>query len=167
MDDKCIPIIKKNLQLNNCDNAVVNWAAVADMDGVILINDEKRPNSELMFATDQRRRHKTVPSVRLDTYFGTLNKKPDVIKIDAEGAEYRILKGMPELLSLPRLRLFVEVHCSKLRQYGATFTDVLDLLCDYRFQLRKISAHRSTTFTMSDLSRTSCLEGNVLIFASR
>lgn len=61
------------------------------------ITDEKTPLS--------------VPSLRLDSFFKKEEKYPDVVKIDAEGAEYQVLAGMEGLFAegYPKF-IMVEVH---------------------------------------------------------
>jgi FkbM family methyltransferase len=54
---------------------------------------------------------------RGDTY--VTNYSPDVMKIDVEGYEYEVLKGMQKILSSPKLKcIFLEVHFSIMRERG-------------------------------------------------
>jgi FkbM family methyltransferase len=58
-----------------------------------------------------------VPVVRLDTL---IRESVDVIKIDVEGAEIDVLRGMPRLLGNPNLRLLVEWHPALQHAAGST-----------------------------------------------
>ena len=49
-----------------------------------------------------------VPCVRLDTLLA--GKIPDLVKIDVEGAECRVLDGAERLIAQRKTRFFVEVH---------------------------------------------------------
>jgi FkbM family methyltransferase len=51
-----------------------------------------------------------VPTVSLDHFCRARGLKPDVVKIDVEGAEARVLRGAREILRARRARLFLEVH---------------------------------------------------------
>jgi FkbM family methyltransferase len=52
-----------------------------------------------------------VPAVRLDQFFAAIGSYPDVVKIDVEGAELRVLEGMSGLFqSHPPRALLIEVH---------------------------------------------------------
>jgi len=54
----------------------------------------------------------TVNSITLDTLFSqTLNQQvPDVVKVDVEGSELRVLRGAKQLLELGQTRFLVELH---------------------------------------------------------
>ncbi|MCL4874156.1 FkbM family methyltransferase [bacterium] len=50
---------------------------------------------------------------------------PDVVKVDVEGADYHVLKGMRSALSRPECRfLLIEVHPKLLPGFGASERDV-------------------------------------------
>ena len=70
--------------------------------------------------------------------------KPTVIKMDIEGAEFRALDGMRELLSEPQCRLlFLEVHPIELPEFGASIDDVDRLLKDVGFDKPEIVSRGS------------------------
>lgn len=52
---------------------------------------------------------------------------PAFVKIDVEGAELGVLKGMPELLRRPRTRFFVELGDAHSARFGHTAAAVFDL----------------------------------------
>jgi hypothetical protein len=43
---------------------------------------------------------------------------PNVAKIDVEGSELEVIRGMPKLLKLKQLRAFIEVHFKALEEGG-------------------------------------------------
>ena len=45
-----------------------------------------------------------------DLYYNDLLKKPDLIKIDVEGFEYRVLKGAKRLLTEISPKVVIEIH---------------------------------------------------------
>lgn len=63
-----------------------------------------------------------VPVVRLDTFFQNIGRYPDVVKIDVEGAELRVIQGMSGLFHkrFPKAML-IEVHQSYFSQDALTF----------------------------------------------
>ncbi|MGH8611468.1 MAG: FkbM family methyltransferase [Gammaproteobacteria bacterium] len=63
----------------------------------------------------------------------------DLLKIDAQGAEFSILQGGVDLLSRGAIRvIFVEVAFSPLYEGGARFDQVMELLCDHGFRLHNL-----------------------------
>jgi FkbM family methyltransferase len=53
---------------------------------------------------------------------------PDIVKIDVEGHEQRVLEGATQMLGEHRPTLFVELHPSMLGDHGSNVGDVLGLL---------------------------------------
>ena len=91
------------------DNVVVEEAALTDRGGVTLLRDFGPGDSALntilpgarVPARERRHLHGDayeVRAVRLDDYVAQQGLRPDVVKLDAEGAELRILSGMTTLL---------------------------------------------------------------------
>lgn len=64
-------------------------------------------------------------TIALDDYCPPI---PDVVKIDVEGAELDVLKGMREVLRENHPVLFVEIHPQFLSDRGETPDDILDYL---------------------------------------
>ncbi|WP_231184957.1 FkbM family methyltransferase [Haladaptatus sp. DYF46] len=73
----------------------------------------------------------TTEMLALETYDGD---DPNVVKIDVEGYEYGVLRGMGEKLDGVRC-LFVEIHPRFLARTNDTPRDVFELLRDEGFEL--------------------------------
>lgn len=98
-------------------------AAVADRDGELTFrqNDELAGVSAGSHLTDAavplpaeayaHFQEVTVPAIQLDTFLRRADEPaPDVIKIDVEGAELRVLEGGRRLLAEHRPLLLMEIH---------------------------------------------------------
>ena len=70
------------------------------------------------------------PAVSIDDFCRRRSVQPDVVKIDAEGAEARILRGGASLLAARRATILLEVHPWSLTQLGDSHEQVLALLGD-------------------------------------
>lgn len=81
----------------------------------------------------------SVPTVPLDDFF--LDGRAAFIKIDVEGAEYRVLRSAERFLAKPNTRLFLELHAWGDRSIGKYPTDVLWLLCCRGFACERIGTH--------------------------
>jgi hypothetical protein len=57
-----------------------------------------------------------IPSITLDDYAYGYGPLPDVITIDSEGSELRVLRGAGELLTEKRPTVFVSVHPDFMRE---------------------------------------------------
>jgi|GEM_PF-527812 len=56
--------------------------------------------------------------------------RPEVIKMDVEGAEYGVLKGAREVLRTAKPTVFLSVHPRHLRELGVTLLDLYTLIND-------------------------------------
>lgn len=64
---------------------------------------------------------------------------PNVLKVDVEGAEVDALRGLAATLTRPACRLvYCEVHPTLLDEYGASETDVHEMLNDCGFAVETI-----------------------------
>jgi precorrin-6B methylase 2 len=65
-------------------------------------------------------------TLSLDEYVES-QPKPDIIKIDVEGAEFEVLSGATDILT-EQPDLFIEVHPEKLGNNGVSQNDIFDIL---------------------------------------
>ncbi|MDY6777191.1 MAG: FkbM family methyltransferase, partial [Candidatus Nanohaloarchaea archaeon] len=122
---KLIEATERSLDRNeiSCDVETVR-KAVSDTTGetvsfeestVPIIDDENGSEERL-----------TAETVSLDD-FCTGNPSPDVLKVDVEGYEYRVIDGAQDILDDTRL-LFLEVHPRKIEQLGDSLADLATAL---------------------------------------
>jgi hypothetical protein len=76
------------------------------------------------------------------------------VKIDVEGFELAVLRGMPKLLSRPLTRVFVEVGDPLASAYGARTQDIFDLMAGRGYQ-----GYRATTSPVTGRIRFKPLAG--------
>jgi FkbM family methyltransferase len=92
------------------------------------------------FTWDRAPRYETIPLTTLDDFCKQNNiRNIDLLKLDTEGAEERILRGGTKALSLTRY-LFIECSLDKID--NSTFTTLMSRLVGdgYNFQLINISS---------------------------
>lgn len=134
-------------------NVTVEQIALADFDGESLFHvsgASADPTNGL--GEDRGEGEKVQVRVcRGDTYLASLSPSqiPNCIKIDVEGYEYEVLKGLEETLSKPVLRaLYMEIHFLILANRGMpdASTNISKLLSKYGFSLRWIDpSHLAAT----------------------
>lgn len=79
-----------------------------------------------------------------------LQFKPDAIKIDVEGHEVKVLRGLQKVLQSARPMIFLELHPSRISEEQDKIDDVLQMLAGLRYRTIStggiaISAHEVTT----------------------
>lgn len=75
----------------------------------------------------------SVPSVTVDALIKDFEIIPDLVKIDVEGAETKVLAGSQELAAQHKTRFFVEVHSSPISM-SANATKIIDWCLENGYQ---------------------------------
>lgn len=102
--------LKRHIALNECETIVtVIEAAVCEQNGGVvnfsLLEDGRSPSNSLMFSNSvngeapQVSREISVPAITLDSLLAEQKRVPQLVKIDVEGAELKVLKGATQLLN--------------------------------------------------------------------
>lgn len=113
--------VKQNFELNNISQSnAVNKA--------VWRGEEKLEAGMKDSSTNTVGEGEKIESISLDEFFQE-KEKPDVVKIDVEGAEYQVLKGMEEILEKKKPKMFLELHSEEMiERQGGTREKVLQLL---------------------------------------
>jgi FkbM family methyltransferase len=131
-------VLKQNVSLNNFANVQLFNLAILDKEGDIdfFTHKERNLNSIVRSASG-------VPTGCVKVHATTADnlligkKAPSVVRMDVEGAEYRILLGMRNLLAGQDLRrMFIEYHPHIMPRDQSLGT--LKMLADSGFSLRAI-----------------------------
>ena len=85
----------------------------------------------------------------------------DVVKIDVEGAELKVLKGMKKVLKSDNLKLFVEISPQLIELMGGTVQELIKLLSDSGFK-SAYSIKLKKRMSLSELMRFS--QGGNFVF---
>ena len=140
MDDLNFNLLRKNVAVNNFSNVMLYHAALADAPGSVSYRrDEMGPNPRNSLSSSVTNRGArdviTVDAISLDTFFADKVVKPDLIKIDVEGAETKVLRGMAGLLKNNNLKLFVEIHPRALKELQSSVDEVMSILVENGFSV--------------------------------
>lgn len=126
----------ENIQLNDLSIKTTN-IALSDSKGkekFNVVNDGKPDDgAHLGGQSNHSVIVKTMPGDNLGDDF----KTPDVIKIDVEGAEYDVVKGLKETLRNCRV-VFCEVHPLELRRFGYSEEEFEKLIRDLNFTIQRV-----------------------------
>jgi FkbM family methyltransferase len=104
-------VLRRILAVNRVSNVTVEQAAVADREGrEDFTSGTGSGTGHLNGGGTPARSVVQVGTVDLDGYLGSRRIRPDLIKIDAEGAEVRVLRGASRVLREDRPLLVLSTH---------------------------------------------------------
>lgn len=124
-----LPLLRRNLTANGCENVELERYAVSDGPGTARLAQH---DSSLGFTSlrsfEGVSRTFDVETVRLDDFLAERSLAPSLIKIDVEGAEGLVLEGAAGTLERnPACIVVLELHPTA-KAFGHAPADVLDLL---------------------------------------
>ena len=115
----------------------------------------------------------TIKIIKLDDFFEKLDliKKIDLIKIDVEGAEFDVLKGMNKILDSNKdLKIIMEFSLENLQDFGSKPDEVVDFLLKKNFKLWKINENEKKLdeiFNIEDIKKLDDERNGLNIFCQR
>jgi FkbM family methyltransferase len=134
------PVILKNIALNEFTNVQLLPFAVGELRGRGLINLYPSLNTGSSNINSQKRRwekQQAIELVPLSDVLDSLHDGPvDLLKVDVEGFEHKVLVGAGRHLGTTIKQLVVELHPAQLAALGSSLERVVKLLRD-----RGYSAH--------------------------
>jgi FkbM family methyltransferase len=140
-DPDNLRLLNENLALNGLSNVTVHPLALSHQEGngALYHDPRNRGDHRLYPSSGESRESLPVRVTALDTLLGEL-PPPRLVKIDAQGSELAIFRGMAALLNRrpPRLRIITEIWPYGLRQAGGSPAELLALLREQGFRLTLI-----------------------------
>jgi FkbM family methyltransferase len=135
-------ILKENVQVNGfLETGVIEFRQVAAWDraGIAQMTVyEADSGRSTLFPSDGQGREIEVTTATLDEALSA-QQRVDVVKIDAEGAEPRILRGMRRIIERnPEIVIFIEFAPVHLRRAGVEPTALLDEIGSLGLAIRQV-----------------------------
>jgi FkbM family methyltransferase len=167
VDPKCLNLIEKNLALNNINNVMVANYALSDKNETVKIKKLDSPNPGIVINSHPSNHYIEVESITVDDFLRDHGIVPDFIKIDVEGAEGKVLKGMKEVLKMEHVIILVEIHVKHLTRYFNTdYREIIDLLLKHDFNVENID-HRLNDSSFKKVGSSTILKGNTMLLCKK
>ena len=175
MDEENVERLRRNVRLNDAEDKVeVVKAAVGEESGTVVY--QKRPNTagaqhslSAEQKTSQEQVDVEVELVPLDKFAETW-KTVDLLKIDVEGAELRVLRGADGIIGKHNPDIIVEVHPTRLLKSGGAAQEVAQFLSWRGYRIYEIVNARDSA-SEAELEGVKaddfCPKENVTLYASR
>jgi len=154
--------MNKNLELNAIGNVLLLSSAVGEKVGSCLYYESSLENtgmSGLSPAENYSHKMQSVPMTTLDQVVIDFNlQKVDLVKIDVEGSEESVLKGMQNVLKELRPFVFMEISAFNLKRYKILPSAIFKLMADVNYRpFQIIDSHCVTPVNYLD-------EASLLLF---
>ena len=153
-------ILKKNVMVNNYKNVYLENFAVTDYKG----------KTKLFISEKQMGMHRIYPSkycsnvfvnvetISLDEYFNSEIKNDiSFIKIDVEGSEFGVLKGMKSILQNKGLKILMEFVPNCICEAGNDPQQVLNFLNDFEIKKTIQAENKIVPFDGTPLNGTNLI----------
>ncbi len=137
-----LEIFHKNIKINNIENIILENKAVSNHDGKAKLFDgwikNEQSTAKLFRVEGQPSSFIETSIVSLDTYFDKIKliDKISFVKIDVEGVEFDVIKGMQGILEKnPKIQLIIEFIPRQIIASGANPKEMLDFLIFRGFKI--------------------------------
>ncbi|WP_200531423.1 FkbM family methyltransferase [Halorubrum sp. LN27] len=138
--------LRENIELNNISNVEIRKEALSNTNGtanLAIAGSDAAGEGAHTLSTENETNTITVSTIRGDDLKGI--PAPDVMKIDVEGSELSVLRGMNEMLEQCRI-IYCETHADKLADRGESHQKVVDQLKEAGFSVDKLNSRGEETF---------------------
>lgn len=128
-------LIGRSAKANGFTNIDVRRICLGDADGEVQLSLAGVSGHHVAVAGEGE--SITTPIARLDSLIGRGEiAPPDLIKIDAEGYEFKILSGLGDMLAKHAPKIVIEVHEHFMLRYGDSFEALQALMRDAGYEGR-------------------------------
>ena len=134
-------LLQRNLQHNHFSSVDAVDAALSDEDsiGKLYLNEDNYGDHQV-YDDGSGRQSRSIRLLNGEHYLGSKVSAIDLLKVDTQGAEYHVIKGLLPLLKRSRehLSMIVEFWPYGLRKAGATGQGLVDLLAQLQLPFQII-----------------------------
>ena len=137
-DPSNFKILGKNVKVNNYKNIILEQKAVGDKHGRATLYQSDDPGRHRIFPQTKAKGQVQVELTSLDKYFidSNLVDKINFIKIDVEGLEFSVLKGMKNILkNNKKIKMIFEFMPKNIMEACFTPIELLNYLTSYDLKL--------------------------------
>jgi FkbM family methyltransferase len=130
--------LKQIVQLNNLsENVICVNQAVSDSNGEIdffIDNNEGSNANSLVHRSDRNRTSLKIKTTTIDSFTKDNNiEMLNLIKIDAEGVEYSVLKGAKESINKFKPKIILALHPTLITNNNNTLEDIYKLIEELKY----------------------------------
>lgn len=134
--------LRRNITLNHLENVEIVPVALSDVSGEVarMATRFSRSGNATLAERSDAAQVVEVPTMRFDDWIGGKEiERIDVLKIDVEGAEERVMRGMRSTLGRVEVhRILLEINPVMLERMGSSPESLSGLLNDLGYTLEEV-----------------------------
>ncbi len=129
-DPRSFKLLKENIKINNLEKRIKAYKiAIGDKKGKLKFYQSKSFNWSSIARENEKGIWVEVTTI--DNFVG--NREISCLRFDLEGYEYLLLKGAKKTLQR-KLKIFMEVHPSLIKEYGGNVLNMFEMLKDFKLR---------------------------------
>ena len=132
-------LLQKNIKINNYENIITEQKAVGNENGVIKLYLSKiRTGMHRIYKSKYTNNEfVNVDIVKLDDYFkdSKFFNKINFIKMDVEGSEFGVLKGLTRILENNNVKILAEFIPDSIKEFGFNPQDFISFLQSFGYKI--------------------------------
>ena len=173
-DPESFALLERNVRMNGLTNVVLERKAVSSEAGSIrlYLAAANKGDHRIYQPTDEERAYVEVEAVTLDDYFADDSGRIDFTKIDTQGAEVVILRGMEKTLrENPELQMAVEYWPWGLSDFGFEDEQLVGIVNAAGFRIFDLAGNAASALRETDLAdlrsrytKKNKIHSNLLLF---
>jgi len=148
-------LLKKNIQLNELTYIQTFPQAVFSRNEEIILTvpDDLPHSGDASVYHGRGTKQFRVPAIALDTFCDSAGLRPDILKMDVEGAEYDVLIGAERTIGRYRPKLLIELH-----HFDGNLAahPVPDLLTSWGYRIQWIERSEMTSHILATPASAEC-----------
>lgn len=134
-------VLLKNIAINNFQNVFPSSKSISNKDGAMFLYlAESNREGHRIYNLGEGRKNIAIESLSLDNFFKGREECLNFVKIDVEGAEVAVLRGMQNILDLNnKMKMLIEFNPFILKKSHFDPNEFLEILFNAGFRISIIS----------------------------
>ena len=146
--------LKNHVKNNNLQNQIIlNQNLIGEENckkKFFISNKESAINSISKVHQIKDYKEVIISQITLDTYCRNTDLKPQIIKIDVEGAEINVLKGAKEIIYKYKPTIYLSIHPNHIKKLGTNINELTELINDLNYEIKDFSGNSISEYQLDE-----------------